>query len=113
MGYSTKTTWDLAKTDKSYIMKAAWELARRGQKKFGGKVKDYLSESLKILYARIKTMVKVPTWFINKKFLVVGFCSDFEHGYIEKETEKAIFVKLRRCKERLWVPKSIMGNQLK
>ena len=29
------------------VMKTAWEIARKGQKRFGGKVSEYLSESLK------------------------------------------------------------------
>lgn len=32
------------------VMKVAWEIARDGQKKFGGKAKEYLSESLKIAW---------------------------------------------------------------
>ena|SRR5699024_2996192 len=29
------------------VMKTAWEIARKGQKRFGGKVSEYLGESLK------------------------------------------------------------------
>ncbi len=36
------------------IMKHAWEIAREGQKRFGGKVVEYLSESLKIAWAATK-----------------------------------------------------------
>ena len=35
------------------IMKRAWEIARKGQEKFGGKVSEYLSESLKIAWAEV------------------------------------------------------------
>lgn len=33
-------------------MKMAWQLARKGQKQFGGSVKEYFSESLKIAWAK-------------------------------------------------------------
>lgn len=36
------------------IMKRAWEIAREGQKNFGGKVKEYFAESLKIAWAEVK-----------------------------------------------------------
>jgi hypothetical protein len=32
-------------------MKRAWEIAREGQNKFGGKVSEYLSESLKMAWS--------------------------------------------------------------
>lgn len=34
------------------IMKMAWQLAKNGQKQFGGSVKEYFSESLKIAWAK-------------------------------------------------------------
>ena len=36
------------------VMKKAWEIARKGQKQFGGKVSEYLSEALKMAWAIIK-----------------------------------------------------------
>ena len=36
------------------VMKNAWRLARTGQRKYGGKVSDYLAESLKIVWANTK-----------------------------------------------------------
>lgn len=44
---------------RSDIMKAAWELARFGAKKFGGSAKEYLAEALKIVWKRAKTLVNV------------------------------------------------------
>ena len=35
---------------KKEIMKRAWEIARQGQEKFGGKVSEYLSEALKLAW---------------------------------------------------------------
>lgn len=77
------------------VMKRAWEIAKEGQKKFGGKVKEYFSQALKMAWAEVKTpgkktvkevadmiqaklgnMVKVSVWekygkrriYINKGF---------------------------------------------
>src|SRR5699024_9771726 len=38
------------------VMVRAWALAKRGQKKFGGKVIEYLSESMKIAWTIVKKM---------------------------------------------------------
>ncbi|GGN67657.1 hypothetical protein GCM10007971_38680 [Oceanobacillus indicireducens] len=40
------------------VMTKAWEIARNGQKKFGGKVKEYFAEALKMAWAIIKKGVK-------------------------------------------------------
>ena len=40
------------------VMVKAWEIAREGQKKFGGKVSEYLSEALKIAWAIVKKGAK-------------------------------------------------------
>ncbi len=42
-----------------YVMKRAWEIAKEGQSKFGGKVSEYLSESMKIAWAESKQDEKV------------------------------------------------------
>lgn len=42
-----------AKKDKSSIMKRAWEIAREAVKKFGGKVKEFFSASLKAAWAEV------------------------------------------------------------
>ena len=38
------------------VMVRAWALAKRGQKQFGGKVSEYLSEAMKIAWAIVKNM---------------------------------------------------------
>ncbi|MEJ2043682.1 MAG: hypothetical protein P8X74_03700 [Reinekea sp.] len=40
---------------KKQTMKSAWEIARDGQNKFGGSVKSYFPESLKIAWKQAKT----------------------------------------------------------
>ena len=39
---------------KTTIMKRAWDIAREGQTKFGGKVSEYISEALKMAWAESK-----------------------------------------------------------
>jgi len=36
------------------VMKRAWEIAKAGQQKFGGKVKEYFAESLKLAWKLVK-----------------------------------------------------------
>lgn len=91
----------------SKIMKAAWELARRGAKKFGGSAKEYFAEALKIVWTQVKKIVYVPTWFINKKSFV-GIYTKMERAMKMKETENAVYVKISRIGESMWVPKSIL-----
>ena len=40
------------------VMKKAWEIAKQGQKNFGGKVKEYFSESLKLAWSLAKKVTK-------------------------------------------------------
>ena len=42
------------KISRSKIMKRAWQIAREGVSKFGGKVKEYFAMSLKIAWAEAK-----------------------------------------------------------
>lgn len=43
---------------KKEIMKRAWELAKEGVKKFGGKVREYLASSLSIAWKESKKMAE-------------------------------------------------------
>lgn len=40
------------------IMKRAWEIAKEGVAKFGGKAKDYFAQSLKMAWAEARMMLK-------------------------------------------------------
>ena len=48
-------------TTKKEIMKKAWEIAREGQKAFGGKVSEYFAESLKMAWDQAKNTVSVES----------------------------------------------------
>ena len=43
---------------KKQVMKRAWELAKAGVNKFGGKVREYFATSLSIAWEEIKTMAE-------------------------------------------------------
>ncbi|HDR6957144.1 MULTISPECIES: hypothetical protein [Bacillus cereus group] len=40
------------------VMKKAWEIARKGQKQFGGKVKEYFAKALKMSWEIVKKGMK-------------------------------------------------------
>ena len=76
------------------VMKRAWEIARNGVKKFGGKVKEYFSIALKLAWKELKNMNKIE---VKPGEIAV-------YGKIRKETEKAIlFI-------NQWVPKSQISH---
>lgn len=41
------------------VMKKAWEIAREGVKKFGGNVKEYFSQALKMAWAIVKNGMEI------------------------------------------------------
>lgn len=43
---------------KKQIMKRAWEIAKEGQKKFGGKVKEYFAIALKLAWKEVKSAME-------------------------------------------------------
>lgn len=92
---------------RSEIMKAAWSIARMAASKFGGKAKMYFAESLRMAWAKVKSVVIVPSWFIQKK---LGFrpLAYTTKAAVEKETEKAALVRLE-CGATLWVPKTLLA----
>src|SRR5690625_3706660 len=51
------------------IMKRAWEIAREGQAKFGGKVSEYISEALKIAWSEYKTKKVVLEMDFDNKIM--------------------------------------------
>lgn len=46
-------------TTKKEIMSKAWEIAREGQKAFGGKVSEYFAEALKMAWAQAKNTIDI------------------------------------------------------
>lgn len=48
-------------TTKKEIMRSAWEIARQGQKAFGGKVSEYFAQALKMAWARAKNTIDIES----------------------------------------------------
>ena len=94
----------MKKANRADILKAAWKLARIGQKKFGGNVKEYMSEALKLAWSIVKSTVYVPYWFLMKKDIFAA--NEMNKCKIVKETEKAYFV-TTMYNDTTWVQKSI------
>lgn len=46
-------------TDKKELMKEAWNIAREGQKAFGGKVSEYFAQALKMAWAQAKNTIDI------------------------------------------------------
>lgn len=72
-------------TNKTEIMKRAWEIAREAAVKFGGSVKSYVSEAMKMAWAMIKRpCVKVGD--IYNIGIGHGDSADCEVVKIDKDT---------------------------
>ena len=97
------------------IMKRAWQIAKEAVVKFGGKVKEYFAQSLKMAWAEQKNRgmhVYIKDWFLNKVDIPYYAIPQAEVMII-RESEKAYFV----CMDtettdgetdlslKIWVPK--------
>ncbi|WP_158694739.1 hypothetical protein [Staphylococcus chromogenes] len=96
----------------SQIFKNAWAIARNGQKLFGGKVKEYFAEALRIVYAQMKEVeeseIEIPEWIIEKNVGNV-FVVQKSVLHVERETEKALKIKAsgKFGEFSFWTPKSV------
>lgn len=61
-------------------MKKAWEIAREGQKKFGGKVKDYFAQALKMAWGIVKNAMEA----VGKIILIADKDNKCYHVYGER-----------------------------
>lgn len=97
------------------VMNRAWEIAREAVVNFGGKVRDFFAESLRLAWKEVKIIknehLKIKDWFLNKNF------SEQEAYHIKcamleilEETEKAVKIKAVSDygKTTFWVPKSVL-----
>lgn len=108
------------------IMRNAWIIARKGQRKFGGKVSEYFAEALKISWKLYKTqkarkggqIAAVAPWFLEKKFGHKSMIQQINGDSIlriKKETEKAYLIEAVayyengqvEIKNEFWAPKSV------
>src|SRR5690625_3943922 len=71
------------------VMNKAWEIARKGQSKFGGKVSEYIAEALKMAWALIKKEEK------QMEIKKIGLVTDsFKERVLEVAKNKGLEVKL-------------------
>ena len=71
------------KINKKEVMQKAWEIAREGVEKFGGKVKEYFAKALKIAWAIVKKeenqMDKVNGYEITERNYTVKGWQKYGH----------------------------------
>ena len=60
------------KIDKSKLMKKAWEIARNAVKNFGGKIIEYISESMKTAWREMKKSTE-NVFYVLK---MIGYAAD-------------------------------------
>lgn len=70
------------------VMKRAWEIAREGQEKFGGKVSEYFAIALKMAWAETKT-VKVTTMYGYHKSYVARITGKHPKYKLDRQFLKA------------------------
>ena len=70
----------MKKVDIRVVMKRAWEIAREGQKKFGGKVKEYFAMALKLAWKEVK---KVAVKLVGSE-KQIKWAEDIRKQVIEK-----------------------------
>ena len=110
--------------DRKAIFARAWEIARKGQEKFGGKVSEYFAFSLREAWEEAKRAIRVmiPKWFMDKnKNFESTHCrcvASFGLADVANETDKALLVKLpmitktglhTKYVKTVWIPKTILG----
>lgn len=55
------------------VMKKAWEIAREGVRKFGGNVKEYFAEALRMAWTIVKNGMEIGYELLGKKNGVMHF----------------------------------------
>jgi len=98
------------------VMTKAWEIAREGQQKFGGKVKEYFAQALKMAWEIIKKGAKKIMDFgyqvVQKKNGTMHFLvNDIEGLEVSFLTEKKSGYDGRTYTKRNTLPFKAMYNQ--
>lgn len=73
---------------KAHVMKRAWEIAKKAVKKFGGKVKEFFAQALKMAWAEVKDVKEVFTGYA--RVTVDGYTLSFKAW--EKYGKKRIYI---------------------
>ena len=75
-------------TTKKEIMSNAWEIAREGQKAFGGKVTDYFAQALKMAWSQAKNCIDIDA--LEKKGFSRWTKGDMDRLYFSLEKSGAL-----------------------
>lgn len=75
-------------TTKKEIMVNAWKIAREGQKAFGGKVRDYFAQALKMAWAQAKNGLDIEA--LEKKGFNRWTKGDMDRLYFSLEKSGAL-----------------------
>lgn len=75
-------------TTKKEIMVNAWEIAREGQKAFGGKARDYFAQALKMAWAQAKGSIDIEA--LEKKGFNRWTKGDMDRLYFSLEKSGAL-----------------------
>lgn len=73
---------------KKEIMRNAWNIAREGQKAFGGKVSEYFAEALKMAWAQAKNSIDIEA--LEKKGFNRWTKGDMDRLYFNLEKAGAL-----------------------
>jgi hypothetical protein len=57
-----------ARLDKRQLLRRAWGLARDGARRFGGTVRAYFAEALRLVWAEVKTRLAVARGMAEDRF---------------------------------------------
>jgi hypothetical protein len=60
--------WLATRLDRRAIMRRAWALARQGAARFGGKVRAYFAEALRLVWAEVKARLAVARGMAEDRF---------------------------------------------
>lgn len=98
--------------NKSRLFKEAWKIAKNGQKKFGGSVKEYFAESLKMAHKGIvlaPATIEIPEWIVRKNVGNV-YVVKMSVLSVKRETEKALLIHAtgKFGEFDFWTPKSVL-----
>lgn len=75
-------------TTKKEIMSKAWKIAREGQKAFGGKVREYFAQALKMAWAQAKNTIDIES--LEKKGFNRWTKGDMDRLYFSLEKSGAL-----------------------
>ncbi|MGG3734522.1 hypothetical protein ABET14_04860 [Heyndrickxia coagulans] len=74
------------------VMKRAWEIAKAGQRKFGGKVKEYFAESLRLAWKEAKAAKEITVEDVETYINSVMKSDSYSVNYWAKYGKERLYV---------------------